>query len=154
LTRIESDTFSSSLLQSISIPRNVQFIARNASPHPFQISLAHIDSCPEFARWQQLRCSVIQVDFRRLRRFDSGLPSRSDCLFNLFGFRGGSQFSANERFLTHKYQECDTGFDLIVKSMNVSVLVDVAHLQRTIENLMNLRHPCISGMIGVVLPSS
>jgi serine/threonine protein kinase len=95
----------------------------------------------------------IQVDFRRIRRIDSGIPSRSDCLFNLFGFHEGSQLSANERFLTQKYQECDNGFEIIVKSMNVSISDDITRLDRIIENLMNLRHPCISSMIGVVLPS-
>jgi hypothetical protein len=75
-------------------------------------------------------------------------------LFNLFGFREGSQLSVNERFVTQKYQECNDGIEIIVKSMEVSVCVDIAHLERRIENLMNLRHPCISSTIGVVLPWS
>jgi hypothetical protein len=70
------------------------------------------------------------VDFRRIRRFDSDLPSRSDCLFNLIGFREGSPPSANGRFLTEKYQRSDNGFEIIVKSMKVSVSVDIAHLER------------------------
>jgi serine/threonine protein kinase len=74
-------------------------------------------------------------------------------LFNLFGFPERSQLSANERFLTQNYQECDDQFEIIVKSMNVSVCIDIAHLESKIENLMNLRHPCISCTIGVVLPS-
>jgi serine/threonine protein kinase len=74
-------------------------------------------------------------------------------LFNLFGFRERSQLSANDRFLPQKYQECDTGFAIHVKSMNVSVCIDIAGLERTIENMMNLRHPCISCTIGVVLRS-
>jgi hypothetical protein len=74
-------------------------------------------------------------------------------LFNLFGFCEGSQFSANERFLRQEYQECDNGFGIILKSMNVSVSDDIAHLESKIENLINLRHPCISCTIGVVLPS-
>jgi serine/threonine protein kinase len=59
----------------------------------------------------------------------------------------------NDRFLTQISQECDNGFEIITKSMNVSVCVDMAPLEERIENLMNLRHPCISSMIGVVLPS-
>jgi serine/threonine protein kinase len=93
------------------------------------------------------------VDFRRLRRFDSGLPSRSDCLFNLFGFREESQINVNERFLTQKYQGCNNGFEIVVKSMSVSISDDIAHLERRIANLMNLRHPCISNPIGFVFPS-
>jgi serine/threonine protein kinase len=61
--------------------------------------------------------------------------------------------SAKERFLTQKYQDCDNGIEIVVKSMKVSVCVNIAHLESKIENLMNLRHPCISSTIGVVLPS-
>jgi serine/threonine protein kinase len=60
---------------------------------------------------------------------------------------------ANERFSTQKYQECDTDFEIVVKSMNVSVCIDIAHLDRNIENMMNLRHPCISSPIRVVIGS-
>jgi serine/threonine protein kinase len=153
LTRIESSAFSSSSLTFLEIPRNVQFIACHAFPDPGQLYLSHISACPEYARWHRLRSLGIEVDFRRLRRFDSGLPSRSDCLFNLFGFRELSQLSVNERCLTQKYQEYDHGFEIVVKSMNVSAGVDVAHVERRIENLMNLRHPCILGIIGVIFPS-
>jgi serine/threonine protein kinase len=75
-------------------------------------------------------------------------------LFNLFGFCAGSELTVNEGFLTQMYQGCDNGLEIIVKSMNVSVCVDIAHVERRIENLMNLRHPCISSTVGVVLPSS
>jgi hypothetical protein len=153
LNRIESCAFLQSSLQSTEIPRNVQFIAGNAFPSPRQISLDNVDSCPEYAQWQRLRSLGIQVDFRRLRRFDSGLPSRSDCFFNLFGFGEGSQLRTTERFLAQKYQECDAGFEIVVKSMNVSVSIDIVRLERNIENLMNLRHPCISCPIGVALRS-
>jgi serine/threonine protein kinase len=75
-------------------------------------------------------------------------------LFDLFGFCERSQLSVNEGFLTHRYQECDNGIEIIVKSIDVSVCVDIAHLEKRIENLMNLRHPCISSTIGVVHPWS
>jgi hypothetical protein len=74
-------------------------------------------------------------------------------LFNLFGFRERSQLSPNGQFLIYESQECDNGFDIIGKSMNVSVGVVLAHFERRIENLMNLRHPCISRTICVVVPS-
>jgi serine/threonine protein kinase len=37
--------------------------------------------------------------------------------------------------------------------MNVSVCIDIGHIESTIENLMNLRHPCILGIIGVIFRS-
>jgi serine/threonine protein kinase len=42
---------------------------------------------------------------------------------------------------------------IIVKYMNVSVCDNIAPLESKIEYLMNLRHPCISSTIGVVLRS-
>jgi serine/threonine protein kinase len=72
-------------------------------------------------------------------------------LFDLFGFGEGSQLKANDRIVTRKHQGCENGFEIVVKSMKVSVNVDIAHFERRIENLMNLRHPCISGTIGVNL---
>jgi serine/threonine protein kinase len=55
--------------------------------------------------------------------------------------------------LTQNYQECDDVFEFVVKSMNVSVSIDIAHVESKIENLMNLRHPCILGIIGVIFAS-
>jgi serine/threonine protein kinase len=74
-------------------------------------------------------------------------------LFNLFGFYEISQLSANERLLTPKYAECDHEFDIHVKSINISISDDIAHLEMKIESMMNLRHPCISSTIGIVLGS-
>jgi serine/threonine protein kinase len=153
LLRIEPSAFSGSSLRSIEIPQNVQFVACNASSNPRRLSLANVDSCPEYARWQRLRSLGIRVDFRRIRRFDSGFLSRSDCLFDLFGFREISELSRNERFLRLKYEGCDNGFEIVAKSINVSICIDIVTIERIIENLMNLRHPCISGTIGIVLRS-
>jgi hypothetical protein len=49
------------------------------------------------------------------------------------GFREGSQLSANERLLTQKYQGCDQQFEVIVQSRNVSVCVDIAHLESKLK---------------------
>jgi hypothetical protein len=35
-------------------------------------------------------------------------------------------------------------FEILGKSMNVSISGDITHFERRIENWMNLRHPCIS----------
>jgi serine/threonine protein kinase len=45
------------------------------------------------------------------------------------------------------------GSGIHVKSMTVSRCVEKCDIERIIENLLNLRHPCISNVIGVVLPS-
>jgi hypothetical protein len=51
------------------------------------------------------------------------------------------------------YEECDKGVLILVKAMNLSGSVENNTVMRRVENFMNLCHPCISGMIGVVLPS-
>jgi serine/threonine protein kinase len=61
--------------------------------------------------------------------------------------------SESDEILTQIYQECDVGLSILVKSINLSGCVDNYHVERTSENLLNLRHPCIASAIGVVLPS-
>jgi hypothetical protein len=51
------------------------------------------------------------------------------------------------------FQECSDGHGIIATSLNLPVRADNCHIDRTIEHWMNLRHPCISGIIDVVLPS-
>jgi serine/threonine protein kinase len=51
------------------------------------------------------------------------------------------------------YDRCDDGLRIIVKSINLSRSVENSQVERMIENLMNLRHPCIRGTIGVVIES-
>jgi serine/threonine protein kinase len=53
--------------------------------------------------------------------------------------------------LTRKYQGCENGIEIVVKSIKASVNVEIAHVEKIIENLMNLRHRCISGTIGVIV---
>jgi serine/threonine protein kinase len=72
---------------------------------------------------------------------------------NLFDFRERLQLNANDGCLTRKYQGSQNGIEIIVKSIKLSACVDITHLERRIENMMNLRHRCISGPIGVVLSS-
>jgi serine/threonine protein kinase len=77
----------------------------------------------------------INVDFRRICRFDSGLSSLSDSLLKHWEL---------------KKEGCNDELRIIVKSMSLSKSVDKHHAERRIEDLMNLRHPCISGVIGLI----
>jgi serine/threonine protein kinase len=74
-------------------------------------------------------------------------------LIDLSGFCEGSELRVDDRVLTRKYQGCENGIETVVKSIKVSVKVEIAHVKRRIEKLMNLRHRCISGTIGVILQS-
>jgi hypothetical protein len=53
------------------IPSTILFVAFDAIPNHFQISIADCDSCVELDHWQQLKKSGISVDFRRISKIDS-----------------------------------------------------------------------------------
>jgi hypothetical protein len=95
----------------------------------------------------------MNIDFRRICRFNSGLSSLFDCLFNISELIERWQLNENDVFSPQLYEECGDDNWIIVKSVNLSVWAERCHLERTIEHFMNLRHPCISGVIGVTLPT-
>jgi hypothetical protein len=152
LTRTEGGVFGS-LNFSVIVPSTILFIAHDAAPAPTLISLENLDSCPEYGQWQRLPRSTFTMHFKRICRFDSGLTSLYDCLFNLSGFSGGSRLSESNEVSTQISEKCDDRFQIIVKSIKISGCVAKDDIARRIENLMNLRHPCVASTIGVVLLS-
>jgi hypothetical protein len=152
IKRIETEAFFR-LSCSVIVPSTILFFAYDATEEPDQASIAECDSFPEYNRWQKVRKSGIEVDLKRIRRFGSGLPPLSDCLFDFSGFIEGSVLSESERISTQLYEECEGGPRILVKSITRSLRVDDGHRKRAIEYFMNLRHPCISAVIGVSLPS-
>jgi hypothetical protein len=91
LARIESEVFSSSALQLIVIPCNIQFIDSSAFGsasflNNLQITLDDCDFCPEFDRWRRLRQSGIALDFRRVLRIKYGLHDLKDYVVDLSTF--------------------------------------------------------------------
>jgi hypothetical protein len=152
LKRIETDVFKE-LSSSIIVPSTVLFIASNFAGDPWGMSIAGLESSPEYDRWQELQKSGIEIDFRRICRFNSGLPSLSDCLIDFSGLIERSQLNANDLISTQLYEECFDGQCIILKSTCQSGRVENYCFKETIENFMNLRHPCISGVIGVALPT-
>jgi hypothetical protein len=135
------------------VPSTIFFIAYDAAQESVEIAIPGVKACPECDRWQVLRRSGIKVDFRRLRRFCSDLPSLSDCLFDFSGLMERSDLNVSDEISTQLSQELSDDHCIIVKSMNLSACDDKCNREKTIESIMNLRHPCLSGIIGVVLPS-
>jgi hypothetical protein len=62
----------------------------------------------------------------------------------------GSELSETPLISTQIYQETDSEVCIVVKSINISLHDNKVSVERSIENMMNLRHPCIAGVIGVV----
>jgi hypothetical protein len=71
LRRIESNAFNG-LDVVITIPPTVVFVAFNAIPNVSDLFISDHASCPEFARWRELRKCHVAVDFRRILRVGSG----------------------------------------------------------------------------------
>jgi hypothetical protein len=137
---------------SVIVPSTILFIAWDAIDRSAEILIADLNSCPEYGRWQRLLRAGIHVDFRRIRRFGSSFLSLSDSLSNRLSLNRESGLSENEEISTQMYDCCEAFPRFIVKSMNLSRRVQDDHIEKIIDNLLNLRHPCIGSMIGVVLP--
>jgi hypothetical protein len=136
---------------SVIIPSTIIFISYFAVEESHQISIDHIHLCPKYDRWKQLRTSGMMIDFRRICRFNSGLPSLSDCLFDFSSFTKGSWLSENNLMSTQIYHGCDDGLPVVVKFINLPAFFTKHDVETAIENFMNLRHPCIAGAVGVVV---
>jgi hypothetical protein len=61
-----------------------------------------------------------------------------------------SELPETDLISTQIYQECDSELCIVVKSINLSLSEDKVRVERSIENMMNLRHPCIAGVFGLV----
>jgi hypothetical protein len=147
LTRIESEAFSYSSLQSILIPSSILYIASDAVEIGSQKWVIDGNSCPEFDRWLELKRSGIGVDFRRIQRVDSGLRCLRDYEVNISG--------SDERSINWKcdgvgneiYHRVDDEFFIFVKSIPHSKSFVNSRMKTELENLINIRHPCINGPI-------
>jgi hypothetical protein len=147
LTRIESEAFSSLSLQTILIPSTILFIASDAVDVASEIRLVDGDSCPEFDRWLQLKRSGIAIDFRRIQKLGFDLPCLGNYLVNVSVFEAKSVICDSDEVSNEIYHRIEDEFLVSMKSKPLSENVQ----ESEIENLINLRHPCIAAPIGFVL---
>jgi hypothetical protein len=149
LTRIESGTFSSSL-QSILIPSTILFIASDAVDVDSQIRLTDGNSSPEFDRWLQLRRLGIRVNFRRIQRVGSGLRCLTDYEVDVSRFGEVFLIRESDEVRNEICHRVEDQVCLFVRSIPCSKSLNASRSPTEIENLMNLRHPCIAGPIGFI----
>jgi serine/threonine protein kinase len=152
LTRIESEAFSSSSLQSILLPSTILFVASDAVDVVSHIRFADFDSCPEFDGWCQLKRSGIAVDFRRIQRFGSCFQCLINYLVNLSTFEERSIICESNEVSNQIYHRVEDEFLVVVKSMPHRESIAKSPMEHEIETLINLHHPCIAAPIGFVLP--
>jgi serine/threonine protein kinase len=152
LTRIESEAFSSSSLQSILIPSTILFIASRAFDTSSLIRLIDGDSCPEFDRWLELRRSGIGIDFRRIQRLGFDVPCLGDYFVNLSVFEERSMICESDEVANQIYHRIEDEFLVLVKSKPLSENVSKSEIENELEKMINLCHPCIAAPIGFVFP--
>jgi serine/threonine protein kinase len=92
------------------------------------------------------------VDLRRIQRLGSGLRDPSDCVVDLSGFEGGDAISASGTGSAQLYRRCDDGLEIIVKLFDEFDQDQGCEIEREIEKLMNVMHPCIAAPFGFVHP--
>jgi serine/threonine protein kinase len=132
----------------VMIPSTILFVAFDAIPNRFQISVAGCDSCVEFDRWLQLRESGIAIDFRRILRIDSEFHNLNDYQIDLSLFEEVSVLDKFDGILNEMYQRCEDGSLMIVNSKYG--MDSKESLKIAIENLLNLSHPCIVSPVGFI----
>jgi hypothetical protein len=152
LTRIESEAFDQSSLQSILIPSTISFIASDAVDIASQIRLIDGNSCPEFDRWLELKRSGIAIDFRRIQRVGFDLPCFGDYIISLSAFEQLSLIWSSDEVRNEIYHRTEDEFLVYLKSKPLSENIEESAIENEIERLINLRHPCIAAPIGFVFP--
>jgi hypothetical protein len=116
------------------------------------MSLIDRDCCSEFDRWLQLRRSRLVVDFRRIQRLSSELPSLGDYIVNLSVFEERSIIWESAQLPNEIYYRIEDEFLVLMTSKPLSENVSELEIEKEIEKLINLRHPCIISPIGFVFP--
>jgi hypothetical protein len=154
LKRIEARALNGTSVRSVVIPSTVCFIASNAFHPECQISFLDGSSCPEFERWCTIRVCDSNVDFRRIQRLGSGLRGLLDWIVDLSGFEGGDEIGVNETGSAQLYRRCDDGLEIVVKLFGKFDLDENCEIEREIEKLMTVTHPCIAAPFGFVLSTA
>jgi hypothetical protein len=133
------------------IPSTILFIASDAIEITSEIRLVDEDSCPEFARWLQLNRLGIRVDFRRIERVGLRLPCLKDYHLNISEFEERSMICESGAESNGIYDRVEDELLVVVKSLSLRDGLEETEMEKEIEKLINLRHPCIAGLIGFVV---
>jgi serine/threonine protein kinase len=154
LKQIEARALNATSVHSVVIPSTVCFIASNAFDPECRLSLLDGSSCPEFERWSAVRGLDSNIDFRRIQKLCSGLRRFSDCVIDLSGFEGGDAMGVSGTGSAHLYRRCDDGLELVVKLFAEFDQDESCEIEKEIEKLMNVTHPCIAAPFAFILPAA
>jgi hypothetical protein len=141
------------------IPPTLWSIACNAFPYSCPISVFGCNSCPELEQWCARRNRDSLVDFRRVLRLGSELPSLLDCLIDLSMFERSQSVGVANENQCELYRRLSDDLEIVVKLIHHfdiesnSESVNQLEIQNEIEKLMNLKHPCVATPFGFVVSS-
>jgi hypothetical protein len=76
-----------------------------------------------------------------------------DSVLKVSGFEERPTVGRCNGVLNEIYRRSEDDVAFVVKSISLSVSVEQSQIENEVENLINLRHPCIAAPIGFVLPS-
>jgi serine/threonine protein kinase len=82
------------------------------------------------------------------------LRDLSDCVVDLSRFERGDAISASGTGSAQLYRRCDNGLEIVVKLFGKFDPGESCEIEREIEKLMNVTHPCIAAPFGFVLPAA
>jgi serine/threonine protein kinase len=128
------------------------FVASDVIGIASQIRLIDGDSCPEFDRWLQMKQSGIAIDFRRIQRVGFDVPCFGDYIVNLSIFEERSINCESDEVPTEIYHRIEDEFLVFLKSKPLSENIEESRIDKEIEVMINLRHPCIAAPIAFVVP--
>jgi serine/threonine protein kinase len=127
------------------------FIAYDAVEIASQIRFIDGNSCSEFDRWVQLERSGIALDFRRIQRVGFDGRCLGDYIVDVSVFEERSLICESDEIPKEIYHRIDDELLIFMKSKSHSANLSESELEKEIEKLINLVHPCISAPIGFVI---
>jgi hypothetical protein len=147
LKRIESRTFDG-VPCKIVLPCTVCFVASDVSSTLDQLSLEKSDSARNFDGWIRLRKSEVDMNFRTILTFKSGLPDLKYFRLNDSVIKKSWVKTENEIF-----RRLEDNSSMVAQSISKSQLLKSDVIQNEIGKILSLRHPCIASPIAFVFPS-
>jgi hypothetical protein len=78
----------------------------------------------------------------------------SDYVVDLSRYEGADEIGVSGTGSAQLYRRCEDGFEIIVKLFGEFDSGDSCEIEREIERLMNVTHPCIAAPFGFVLPTA
>jgi hypothetical protein len=136
---------------TIVLPSTVLFVASDVTVNLDRLFIAEKVFCDEFDGWMRVRKSGISVDFRRIVRFGFGLHELKSYLFDDSGIEEVRMIGESAGIVSGMSRRIEDNSLIVLNSIPLNDLIEDGLIEKEIEKLINLCHPCIASPIGFVL---